>query len=304
MPSTARPKPGRRPPAPRQTIGSPRPRRAPASELKAELTAYARAHGASVVGFAPVSRWAAAGEVPAAYRPDAIWPRARTVVTFGAPMLLPLVDSTPSIHHQELYDTVNRLLDDLAYRLSVWLLDRGHGAVNLARDGYGSLEALLLERFGAFSHVMAGKYAGLGTLGVSHNLVTPEYGPRLRLASIFTDVELPGDALREEDVCNGCNVCVRLCPAGALGAREDALLADLDKDACTRHHIALRDEKRWPCGVCIKVCPIGRDRAVFGGLKTKDYLDEEAALAADPGDPRYAGLVHLRRHGSLGDRIS
>src|SRR5512139_3676952 len=69
-------------------------RRTSAASLKAELSAYARAHGASVIGFAPVSRWAEAGEVPPVYRPDAIWPRARTVVTFGAPMLLPIVDST------------------------------------------------------------------------------------------------------------------------------------------------------------------------------------------------------------------
>jgi epoxyqueuosine reductase len=275
-----------------------------AAALGRAVEARARELGASVVGLAPVERWGEHGEVPEPYRPAAIWPQARTVVTFGVPMLLPIIDSTPSINHQELYDTANRLLDDVGYRLSVWLTDRGHPSFSLPRDGYGSLEVLLEKPFAAFSHVMAAKYAGLGTIGLAHNLVTPEYGPRLRLASIFTTAALPGSPVRTDDCCNGCRVCERLCPVGALEHRDDALIGRYDKAACTRHHITLRGEKHWPCGICVKVCPVGADRALSGSYTTRQYLQEKAAIAADPDDPRYRGLVHLRRHGSSGDRIA
>jgi epoxyqueuosine reductase len=109
-----------------------------AREFAAEIERRARELGASLVGFAPVARWADAGEVPEPYRPTAIWPGARTVVTFGVPMLLPVIDSTPSINYQEMYDASNRLLDDLGYRLAVWLSDRGHASVFLRR---GALDA-------------------------------------------------------------------------------------------------------------------------------------------------------------------
>jgi epoxyqueuosine reductase QueG len=257
-----------------------------------------------VVGFAPVDRWAAHGEVPAPYRPEAIWPDARTVIAFGVPMLLPVIESTPSINYQEMYDTSNRLLDELGYRLAVWLNDRGHAAVFLPRDGYGSLEVLLQNPFGSFSHTYAAKYAGLGTVGLSRNLLVPAWGPRIRLGSVFTSAALPGDPELARELCNGCGICERLCPAAAIRGRDGEILGDLDKDACTRHHIELKKETRWPCGVCVKVCPVGADRRLYGSRSTRHYLEEKPSLEANPGDPRYGGLVHLRRHGSGGTRIA
>lgn len=279
-------------------------RREDARGLRRAVAAKARELGASVVGFAPVDRWAEHAEVPEPYRPGAIWPLARTVVTFGVPMQLPIIDSTPSINYTELYNTANRLLDDVGYRLSVWLTDRGHASFFLPRDGYGSLDILLEKPFAAFSHVMSGKYAGMGTIGLSHCLVTPEYGPRLRLASIFTAAALPGDPVRTEDVCSGCQLCARLCPARALEHSDDGLVGVYDKAACTRHHQTLRAEKRFPCGICVKVCPAGADRQAYGSFTTHQYLEEREAIARNPDDPRYRGLVHLRRHGSGGDRLA
>ena len=69
-------------------------------DLKHEVTAEARRLGADLVGFAPVGRWAEYGEVPPGYRPQAIWPGARTVVVVAVPMLLPIIESTPSINYQ------------------------------------------------------------------------------------------------------------------------------------------------------------------------------------------------------------
>jgi epoxyqueuosine reductase QueG len=255
------------------------------------------------VGFAPVERWAAHGEVPESYRPQAIWPATRTVIVFAVPMLLPVLESTPSINYQEMYDTSNRLLDDIGYRLATWLCERGHATVFLPRDGYGSLDVLLENPFGSFSHTYSAKYAGLGTVGVSRNLLTPQWGPRVRFGSVFTALQLAGDKELPGELCNRCGICERLCPTQAIRARADGIMGDLDKDACTRHHIELKKETRWPCGVCAKVCPVGQDRRLFESRSTKHYLDERPAIETNPADPRYRSLVHLRRHGSRGARI-
>jgi hypothetical protein len=139
--------------------------------------------GSTLIGFAPVARWADAGEVPPDYRPDAIWHLARTVIVMGVPMLLPIVESTPSINYQEMYNASNVLLDQIAFRLSLFLNDRGFPAIPIPRDGYGNLEILLKRMPASFSHVYAGKYAGLGTIGFSHNLINPRFGPRARYVS-------------------------------------------------------------------------------------------------------------------------
>lgn len=270
---------------------------------KEHIADYARALGATSVGIAPASRWDEYGEVEEAYRPASIWPETKSVIVLGVPMLLPILESTPSINYVELYNTSNVLLDQLAYRLAVYLTEHGHGAIFLPRDGYGEIEVLARKPLAAFSQVFAGKYAGLGTIGYSHVLLSKKYGPRVRYVSVFTNLELEPDAVLGKDLCRKCGVCQKLCPSRAFTTRKDQLIAKMDKVACAKHHAQLRTEHRYPCGICIKGCPVGEDRELFQAQDIKLYLDEKEAIARNPEDPRYKRWVHLRRHGSDGDRL-
>lgn len=259
--------------------------------------------GAAIVGFAPVERWDEFDEVPSDYRPRAIWGDARTVIVLGVPMLLPIIESTPSINYQEMYNTTNALLDQMAYRLALFLNDRAHASICMPRDGYGNLEILLKKMPACFSHVYAGKYAGLGTIGYSHNLLNPKFGPRARYVSVFTTAVIEGDPLLTRELCGKCELCRRLCPTLAFTTRTDQVQADYDAIACTKYHQELVRENRWPCGTCAKVCPVGEDRKLYGKTNVALYLREREALQADAADPRFKHLVHLRTHGSAGDRI-
>ena len=203
-----------------------------------------------------------------------------------------------------MYDTSNRLLDEISFRLASWLTQQGHASICMPRDGYANLEILLKNPFASFSHTYAAKYAGLGTVGLSRNLLVPDYGPRVRLNSVLTAAVLPTDPLQPKDLCNSCRLCERACPTAAIRSRNDGVIGDLDKDACTLHHIALRKEGRWPCGICAKVCPEGEDRKIYKNKAGKRYLDERKALEKNQDDPRYRSLVHMRRHGSGGDQIA
>jgi len=212
---------------------------------------------------------------------------------------LPIVETTPSILHQELYTTCNRELDGLAFNLVRYLNRQGQAAYFFTRDGFGSVKVLKEKPLAAFSHVMAAKYAGLGTIGLSHNLLTPEFGPRVRFVSIFTSAQLESDPMLDKDLCIQCQACVKCCPKGALIPREDRLLADYDKLACTEMAEELTRRRCYPCGICTKVCPIGQDRLLYPqkGI-LKKYLRETEALAVNPEDPEYKAWTHVRKYGS------
>lgn len=264
---------------------------------------YASSLGVNLIGIAPVTRWDEFDEVEPAYRPKAIWPEAKSVIVLGLPVFLPTLETTPSINYTELYTTSNILLDQVAYRLALYLTEQGYGSIFLPRDGYGEIDILVTKPLAGFSQVFAGKYAGLGTIGFNHTLLNPQYGPRVRYVSVFTTLKLTGDTVRSENLCINCRLCQKACPSQAFTPCEDQLIAHMDKKACALYHSDLRKEHRYPCGVCIKVCPIGEDRKLYNNTNSALYLEEREALEKDPEDPRYAPWVHLRRHGSKGDRI-
>jgi hypothetical protein len=75
--------------------------------LKKKIVREARKFGADLIGLEPVERWSASNELQPEYWPQTIRCKAQTVIALGVPMLLPIVESTPSINHTVLYDTTN-----------------------------------------------------------------------------------------------------------------------------------------------------------------------------------------------------
>ncbi len=267
-------------------------------DLKDHIINFCKEEGADIVGFASVERWDEAGEVPPDFRPRSLWPPARTVIVMGLEIPLPVVETTPSVLHKELYRTANRKLDTLAYDLTRHLNRMGHASFFFGRDVYASLKALREAPLAAFSHVMAAKYAGLGTIGISHCLLTPEFGPRVRFVSVFTAAVIPPDQLMDKELCIKCELCCRCCPKKALKMRKDSVVGDYDKMACLEMAEDLTKRGCYPCGICTKVCPVGKDRKLYEqkGIKKK-YLEEAKALAANPDDPQYKSWTHVRKYG-------
>jgi len=111
---------------------------------------------------------------------------------------------------------VLRRMDRIALKLAQELERAGHPSFtlaaqetdwNLKRASYGQLSTRHL-----------GVEAGLGTLGLEVNILTPEFGPRLYLTGILTELELEADRRMEEQVCIGesCSRCLHSCPPDAV----------------------------------------------------------------------------------------
>jgi epoxyqueuosine reductase len=121
------------------------------------------------------------------FRPGAIYPGTNTVIVIGIPVSLPVLETSPSIFYHELYKTINTMLDQSSYRISIMLNRLGYPSIALPRDGYGSISVLKENPVAFFSHRHAAYLAGLGNFGVNNMILTPGYGPRVRFTSIFTD---------------------------------------------------------------------------------------------------------------------
>lgn len=268
------------------------------SDLRDDVIRYTKEHEADLIGFASADIWDSMNEVPPDFRPKALWSETKTVIVMGISMLLPILETTPSIIHTEMYNTCNRELDRIAFNLARYLNRQGYASFFFPRDAYGTIEILKENPRAAFSHVMAAKYAGLGTIGLSHNLLTPEFGPRVRFVSVFTSIELIPDLILEKDLCIKCLACAQCCPVNALLPREDTLIADYDMESCTEEHARLAKKQCYPCGICIKVCPIGDDRKLYkqSGILGK-YRKEKEALEQNPDHPDYKSWIHARHYG-------
>ncbi len=70
-----------------------------------------------------------------------------------------------------------------------------------------------------FHFRLAAVACGLGEIGWSKMLLTPEFGPLQRVAFIFTDAELePDEMYSGKPLCRKCGACVRECPGHCIPA--------------------------------------------------------------------------------------
>lgn len=112
--------------------------------------------------------------------------------------------------------------------------------------------------------------AGLGEYGRNGLLITPEFGPRLRLGKVFTDLPLVPDRPRQFGVtrfCRQCDRCAAACPVRAIplgpptAHRHDrSNLAGVTK--WTVHApkcFGFWVNQNTDCSICIRVCPYNRD---------------------------------------------
>ncbi len=134
---------------------------------------------------------------------------------------------------------------------------------NLGYQAYGSLNDTALS-------VPLGVQAGLGECGRHGMLITPEFGPRIRIAKIFTDLPLVADQPMSFGVrrfCDACRRCSKGCPPKAIpnGPQEQdgPTISTLkgvkkwtvDPEKCFKFWAAQGTD----CSICIRVCPYNKD---------------------------------------------
>ena len=164
-------------------------------------------------------------------------------------------------YETHVYGVVNRLLDQIASQVVRILQQADWYAFPI----HASQAIQMAPHFlGAFSHKLAAHLAGLGWIGRSCMLITPEFGPRIRWATVLTDAPLnPGIPLKN-DCDSECGFCVTICPAQAFTGRlfdpKEPRELRMDANACYMHLDARKEQTgARVCGLCVAVCPHGRN---------------------------------------------
>jgi ferredoxin len=106
---------------------------------------------------------------------------------------------------------------------------------------------------------LAAKAAGLGDIGRHGLLVTPEYGSRIRLGAVSTDMPLIADEkskLRIWEFCETCGRCALLCPSRAISKEPPGIVEGVERwqikqELCFRKWMEFGTD----CGICVAACP-------------------------------------------------
>jgi epoxyqueuosine reductase QueG len=227
-----------------------------------EIKEFARQCGADLVGVADLSRLKGIQTEPENLLED--YKTAISMALALADGVIDPIEDKPTPLYQQHYYKVNLLLDDIGLRVSGKIQEMGGKALPIPAS-----QLLDLENWTSYiSHKAVAIAAGLGWQGKSLLVVTPEYGPRVRLVTVLTDLPFDPDE-PVKNLCARCSECADACPAGAIKnvntdyhyeSRNEAL----DFDKCVAR--VSEENPKLPfidspiCGVCIRACPQGKKR--------------------------------------------
>jgi len=177
------------------------------------------------------------------------------------------IDTAPSVAGEQAVIEIYRDLGIVANKIAIYLRQRGYSA----HAGHPLMGLALYPPLT--------QMAGLGWLSVSGLIVTPEHGPRVRLAAVFTNIEnLPFSTHNDHawvgDFCIKCQICVRQCPAEAILPEpirnENGQITCVINPRCFPYF-----SDHYGCSVCIKVCPF--NNTSYDKIKHSFQRDKSAS---------------------------
>ena len=184
-----------------------------------------------------------------------------------------------------------------------------YGAVydyhGFAREVFSSLESYLNEKYpesfnkgyadhSPYLECEGAALAGLGVIGKNSLLITEKYSSYVFIGELITT--LTSDELLFEGIpegtgeisyCEGCNACVKACPAGCAGgdSREGCISSVTQKKGeLTKEETALikKGGSIWGCDACQAACPHTKRALKKGTIYTNIPYFADSYLGEDP----------------------
>jgi epoxyqueuosine reductase QueG len=286
------------------------------------------AAGASDVGFIEIDR-PGLGEESAHARK--LFPAVRTVVALVLRTNRDnLVAPSRPMANNEWHHATDEL-GDVAARVVRALSDHGVRGAFPAVGFPMDMDNWTQIRIWELSHKIVAVEAGMGHMGIHRNVIHPRFGNFVLLESLLIDAELDGyDQPLDYNPCLGCNLCVAVCPVGAidphgefdffaclthnyrefLGGFSDLVDTIADAPDATTYRTKMRESEtisvwqslgfgpQYKSGYCMAVCPAGDEVIGLYNQSPGAYRETTVKPLLRKDEPVYV------RDGSRAERVA
>lgn len=121
---------------------------------------------------------------------------------------------------------------------------------------------------------------GLGFVGKNGMLINEKLGSEFFIGYIMTDCEFIYDVSLKNQMCIGCNKCIKACPGGAIGEdfgfNENLCISFLTQKkgelSKEEESIIRKSGYIWGCDICNMVCPYNENAPV---TEIKEFMEND-----------------------------
>jgi len=254
-----------------------------------DIITFVKSEGIELVGVSPIEPLLTDSRYEK--NVERICPNAKCVVVFGNTFPQSVLDACPENPRPARF-ALNTLYSEgaeICLKISRLLEKNGYRGIIIPAYLPVEMNYETLGLKGDLNLKHAAAEAGLGSRGVSDLLITPNYGPRVRLFGVITDAELEPTPKDDQNYCTDCSLCIKACPSGAISesgcnpkicspyAMKNGLPQILQfikefENESSKEKIfkKLRGLKMWnfwqalsqgsfyECFMCIQSCPVGK----------------------------------------------
>jgi epoxyqueuosine reductase QueG len=182
-------------------------------------------YGATAVGIATIETLAGG---PPSTELSRVLPEAKAAVCFALSLdqrlITPFLAKKDYLSHNRNNTRTNLLANGFALELASFLTMKGYGSVPVAANNVYRKDTPRgpFDEMPEISHRYLAVRSGVGHFGLSGNVIRPEQGAGIILASVVTTAELiPTHPLPEQDnYCDDCRLCMASCASGLMSSDE------------------------------------------------------------------------------------
>lgn len=124
--------------------------------------------------------------------------------------------------------------------------------------------------------------AGIGQMGRSNMCVSKEYGTRMKMGAVLTNLELIADSPIDfglTEFCKICRLCAKNCPSKAISQEDNPTI---ENGELYWKHKSTKCMEMWSkvgtdCGICMSSCPFsqGVDKVLVEQMKGNPEIMEK-----------------------------
>lgn len=217
-----------------------------ATELIKKLTLH---YGAHVVGVASMKEEHYYSVRGRSHYGEEVTERLPFAIAFGVEMAKEMVNRAPQMAAIIESSNIYIKAGVIGAQITAFIRNLGYEARNHMDGNYLLVAPLVAAE------------AGLGEIGRHGLLLNAEYGARLRLGVVTTDLPLTVDGPVKSglgELCDACGLCVKTCPGKAIPSEkkmiDGAYRYQIDQEKCYEKWRAIGTD----CGICLSACPVSQ----------------------------------------------